>query len=36
MNKASDRGELVSLIPLWICLVGVLALFAWQLTTYSN
>jgi hypothetical protein len=29
-------SETLSLLPLWICIVGVLSLFAWQVSLYTN
>ena len=34
MNNATS--EILSFVPLWICLIGVLSLFVWQLSTYTN
>ena len=35
MNKTTT-SETLSLLPLWICIVGVLSLFAWQVSMYTN
>jgi hypothetical protein len=34
MNKPTS--DTLSLLPLWICIIGFMALFAWQVSTYTN